>query len=305
MAKNKFFIGIDSGGSKTELAASESGERIIFKKKFDSVHYTSSGRDKTAVHLGKIISEFLRSSGLDLNNCGGICIGISGAREKSDKSGLRKRICDILGFRKIIIESDTVIAQYGAFKGNDGLILICGTGSILHGTINGKPVRIGGWGKIIGDYGSGFEIGKAALKHLASEYDRGKKISRLAGEIEKRFSFNRNNIIKKIYHGNFDLQKVAPLILELAGKKDRDAGAIIDESLNGLIKHIDILTARHRNSKTDIAFTGSIIENNNILSRKLTRKIRERFGNKINIVNKIHTPSEGAILLAKNKFKKN
>jgi len=305
MVKNKFFIGIDSGGTKTELAVSESGEKIIFRKKSDSIHYSSYGREKTAVHLGKIISEFLKASGLDLNNCGGICIGISGARERSDKSGLRKRLCGILGFRKIIIESDTVIAQYGAFKGNDGLILICGTGSILHGTINGKPLRIGGWGRIIGDYGSGYETGKAALRHLVSEYDSGKKISALSEAIEKRFSLSRNNIIKKIYHGHFDLQKIAPLILEFAERGNKDAASIIDESLNGLIRHIEILAAKSRKAATDLAFTGSIIENDNILSRKLKRRIRQKFGRKINLVNKIHTPSEGAILLAKNKFNKN
>jgi N-acetylglucosamine kinase-like BadF-type ATPase len=305
MDKNRFFIGIDSGGTKSELLIKGTNDNTILKKKFSSVHYSVHGSCKTALHLKNIILDSIKAKKLDIKNCAGICIGLAGARESSDKTKLRKKLSELLKIKNIILESDALIALHGAFKGNDGIILICGTGSILYGVLKGKFIRIGGWGRIIGDHGSGYEIGKMAIKHLTDEYDYNKKFSRLSKAIEKSFSINRKNILKLIYHKNFDVQSVVPLVLELASKKDKDALHIIDKAVEDLLKHLDVFISHSKNNKTNLAFTGSIIESNNILTRRLNDKIKKKYGSNINIVKKIHTPAEGAILLAKNKFQKN
>jgi glucosamine kinase len=305
MCKNNFFIGIDSGGTKCELLVKDANDKTILKKISGSIHYSVHGSEKTALHLKKIITDSLKIKKLDIQNCEGICIGLAGAREAADKAKLRKRLSELLKIKNIIVESDSIIALQGAFKGKDGMILICGTGSILHGVLKGKFIRIGGWGRIIGDHGSGYEIGKMAIKHLAFEYDYNKKISRLSKAIEKTFAINRKNILKHIYQKNFDVQSVVPLVLKLASEKDKDAVRIIDTAVDALLKHFDIFISHIKNKKINLAFTGSIIESNNILSRKLKAKIKKEYGSNINIVEKFHTPAEGAILLAKNKFNKN
>ena len=56
-----------------------------------------------------------------------------------------------------------------------------------------------------------------------------------------------------------------------------------------------------RKSLIEIAFTGSIIENDNILSRKLKKEIS---GLRIvKVVKRRHSPSFGAVLIAAGKFK--
>ena len=305
MDKKKFFVGIDSGGTKCELLVKDANDKTILKKISGSIHYSVHGSEKTALHIKKIISDSLKIKKLDIQNCAGICIGLAGVREAADKAKLKKKLCELLNLKKIIIESDSIIALQGAFKGEDGMILICGTGSILHGVLKGKFIRIGGWGRIIGDHGSGYEIGKMAIKHLANEYDYNRKISRLSEAIEKTFAINRNNILKHIYHKNFDVQSVVPLVLNLASEKDKDAVRIIDTAVEGLLKHFDIFISHIKNKKINLAFTGSIIESSNVLSGKLKAKIKKVYGNNIKIVEKVHTPAEGAILLAKNKFYKN
>jgi len=305
MTKNTFFIGIDSGGTKCELLITDAKNNIIHKISYKAFHYSVHGKEKVSCHLKDIITNSIKEKKLNLRNCRGICIGLAGVREAEVKNELQKHLIKLLGYKNILIESDSIIALHGAFKGKDGLILICGTGSILIGIINKKYFRIGGWGRIIGDYGSGYDIGRFAIKHLVSEYDKGKKTSKLSQAVEKKFSINKLNILKHVYQNNFDLQNLVPLVLEYAKKKDKDAQRIIDYAIDELIYHFKIFfSVTGYRKKINVAFSGSILENDNILSDKIKTRIKRNFHN-INLVNKIHTPAEGAILLSKNKFEKN
>jgi len=301
MDKNIFFVGIDSGGTKCELLINDGNNRTIQKKTYKSIHYSLHGKDKLAGHLKEIIKKSLKEKNLKLNYCKGICIGLAGAREKKDKINLEKQLKKSIGFNNIIIESDTVLALQGAFNGNSGLILICGTGSILYGNVNGKFLRIGGWGRRISDYGSGYEIGRNAIKHLVTEYDKS-KISKFSKAIEKEFSFNKTNILENIYHKNFDFQHLVPFVLKQAEQNNKDALKIINKAVEDLSHHFELFFAvSGLRKKINLAFSGSIIENENVLSAKLKTKLKRNF-KYINIINKLHSPSEGAILLAKNKF---
>lgn len=304
MNKNNFFIGIDSGGTKGEMLISDSSGKILLRKIYKPFHYSVHGFSKTAAETAKEISLFLKEKKLKIKNCSGICIGFAGARNKSDKSALKKKLSSLLKTNNIIVESDSAAALYGAFKGNDGMILICGTGSILYGLHNNKQIRIGGWGRIIGDHGSGYEIGKAVIKHTAQEYDRNKEYGKLTSEIEKKFSINRKNLLNHIYRKNFEMQSLVPVVLKLAESGDRDSLKIIKKAADDLLTHIEIFIAVYKKRKTDLALAGSILENDNILSRLLREKIKKSFGRKINLINKIHSPAEGALLLAKYKFYK-
>jgi N-acetylglucosamine kinase-like BadF-type ATPase len=305
MINKNFFIGIDSGGTKSEILITDEFNTVLYKKNIKAFHYSIHGFDKTVNHIINILATSLKENKLDIKNCKGICIGLSGVRDIKVKSQIQKQIIKSLGCKNILIESDSTIALYGAFEGKDGLILICGTGSILFGILNGEFIRIGGWGRIIGDYGSGYEIGKNAIKHLTTGYDGGKKISNLSSAIEKEFSINKANLLHLIYQNNFNLQNLVPIVLERADKKDKNALKIIDNAVNDLLQHFKIFfkTSGLR-KKIGLAFSGSIIENENVLTLKLKKKIKRNF-KLINIIDKLHSPAEGAILLAKNKFYKN
>jgi N-acetylglucosamine kinase-like BadF-type ATPase len=305
MINNNFFVGIDSGGTKSEILIAVDCNILLHNKSCKALHYSLYGQDKIIKHIKKIIVTSLKEKKLNLKNCKGICIGLAGVREKKVKIEIEKSLKRLMKFKNIIVESDAVIALYGAFKENNGLILICGTGSILYGNVNGIFYRIGGWGRIIGDYGSGYEIGKYALKHLVSEYDKKIKLSNLSRIIEKKFSLNRTNILNNIYQNNFDVQHLAPVVLEQANKKDKYAIDIIDKAVDDLLCHFETFFAvSGLRDRINLALSGSVIENENLLSRKFKKRIKKNFRN-INIIKKMHSPAEGAILLAKNKFNKN
>jgi glucosamine kinase len=69
------------------------------------------------------------------------------------------------------ILNDVELAFHGAFPKGDGVLVLCGTGSMAVGGRQGRIVRSGGWGYVIGDEGSAYWIGQQALAYAAAEID--------------------------------------------------------------------------------------------------------------------------------------
>ncbi|MEO8664687.1 MAG: BadF/BadG/BcrA/BcrD ATPase family protein [Ignavibacteria bacterium] len=299
-----FYAGIDSGGTKCEvLIASENitgsiSGKILFKRSYKGVHYSVAGLKLYSEKVSGFIKNSIASAKLDLKNCRGICLGVAGAREDNDRKKLKSSFQRILGFKDVLVTTDAMTALYGAFEGDEGIILISGTGSVLYGFSKGKLTRIGGWGRIIGDEGSGYWIGKRALNLLMKEYEKGDGgKSMLAKKVYNKFGIDHRNVVEKVFNENFEIQLLAPLVIECAEKKCGLSLKIVNEAVDGLIQDIKtFIKVSKRKRSINIAFIGSIIENRNILSDKLKREI-----NKLKIVKvvpKKHSSSYGAVLLA-------
>lgn len=296
-----FYIGIDSGGTKCELLISDSGGRAVYSKQFKGIHYSVAGQKLYAEKITEYIISSLKSAKLFLSECKAIGIGTAGAREVKDRSALKKEIEKKLKFRNILVTTDAMTALYGAFEGNEGIILICGTGSVLYGYADGKLTRVGGWGRIIGDEGSGYWIGKRALNLVMKEYDsKVKKRSILSEMLFRKFGITNKNVNRKIFQKDFEIQKIAPLVIESAENNCALSIKIVDEAVSGLTEHIKTyLKVSGIKKQINISFTGSIIENRNILSEKLRKEIMKL--KIVKVSEKKHTSAFGAILLVKDK----
>ena len=69
---------------------------------------------------------------------------------------------------------DAPIALAGAIGRRPGVVVIAGTGSVAYGEDrSGTSVRVGGWGYLFGDAGSGYALSRDALAYAMAENDRG------------------------------------------------------------------------------------------------------------------------------------
>ena len=70
------------------------------------------------------------------------------------------------------VGTDVRAAYEDAFPNGEGVLLIAGTGSVAWGMgSDGEPIQVGGWGKLLGDEGSGHWIGMRGLQHVMAAYD--------------------------------------------------------------------------------------------------------------------------------------
>ena len=216
-----FYIGIDSGGTKCEILITDTEKKVIFNKFYRGVHYSLLGSKAYTDAVSGFIKDSLKRSKLSLKNCAGICIGIAGAREEKDRKELENAFRKILKANSILVTTDAMTALFGAFEGGEGIILISGTGSVLYGYSDNKITRVGGWGRIIGDEGSGYWIGNRAMNSAAKEYDGNKNSQSLLSKktLMRNFGIDRSNLNKKSFDPEFEIQSLAPLVIECASTK--------------------------------------------------------------------------------------
>lgn len=300
-SNKKYFIGIDSGGTKFDIVITDAKKKVIYRSKYPSCHYSVHGAEKTAEVLSGYVRKSIKKKGLKLENCGGICFGIAGAREEFDRKKLARLFKKKLKVKNITVTTDAKNAITGAFDGGDGIILIAGTGSVLYGKYKGKLNRVGGWGRILGDQGSGFIIGREGLRELVKEYDErelGRKESILSKLVKKRFGIVKKNIVDKVFAKHFEIQRVCECVIEAAEKKDKVCLKIVKQSAEDLLENIKLyIKLAGIKSNIEIAFIGSVIENDNLLSKTLKNGIKKNLKN-VEIVLKRNEPTMGAIQIA-------
>lgn len=90
-------------------------------------------------------------------------------------------------FAAIDFTSDGMGACLGAHSGRDGAIVIAGTGSIGLGFVDGRDLRVGGYGFPISDEGSGADLGLKTVQLALRAHDGRQDRSALLTEVMQRF----------------------------------------------------------------------------------------------------------------------
>lgn len=301
----KYLIGIDAGGTKTECAVADLTGNILLTETGKSVNYLIAGANNTSANLFGLIFQCLRKLNINFSEVKQIVIGIAGAGRLKDAEQLERSFIKYLKSKKrkinpVKVVSDALIALEGAFPGKPGCILIAGTGSILFGKDDkGKIHRVGGFGRLIGDEGSGYSIGRKALQAVSGELD-GRAVKTLMTKklFDQMKITDSEDLIAKIYKENFDIASIAPLVISSAEKNDKPAQRILNEEADELILHVKSMMKKMNLKKLNVAFIGGLIGNKNFYSTLLIKKIKSSLPN-VTISKPRLSPVEGAILMSK------
>jgi N-acetylglucosamine kinase-like BadF-type ATPase len=280
----KYLIGIDGGGTKTDCAIA----------------------DLSAVaNLFAAIEECLFELKGDFSDVKQIVVGVAGAGRKDDAELLEMSFKDYadnegIHFKGIRVVSDAQVALEGAFPDSAGCILIAGTGSILFGKDDkGNIHRVGGFGRLIGDEGSGYCIGRKALNVVSKEIDgRGEKTI-ITEMVNDKIDFGvSDKLVNKVYKEKLDVASIAKIVIEAAEKGDIAANTILSVETDELVLHLKSILNKIAAKKLNVSFSGSLIDNKNFYSDLLKKKIKESLP-EIKITKPALSPVSGAILIAK------
>ena len=300
-----YIIGIDGGGTKTHCLLTKSDGSIIHECYGGPSNFLVQGIEPVCTTLWELIQSCLTEKNIPLKEIEFILLGTTGAGRRTDAERLEQEFLNYLQEKKFDVknfrvESDARIALEGAFSGKPGSILIAGTGSIMFGKdLEGNIHRVGGFGRFLGDEGSGYMIGKKGLIAVSKQFDgRGEKtlISEL---LREKFKIDSPEIlITEIYKNNFDIASVAPLVIEAAQQRDEIALKIIDDETDELLLHISTMQKKLNVEVLLTAFIGGIITHKNIYSDTLRKKINEQLPNVL-VKDAEKPPAMGAVLMAK------
>lgn len=238
-----YYLGIDAGGTHTKarivddqrnvLGEGEAGpanSRIGLALAIESIEAASAAAIQTAG---------LKKGDLSAIRAG---IGISGLNRKGVLSGLREHP---FPYGSLAIASDAAIACLGAHLGQDGGIVIVGTGSVGFARVGEETVVVGGYGFPISDEGSGADLGLRAIRRSLWARDGRIAHTPMTQDIIDSFSGLAGEIVAWMDRATAtDYAKFAPLVMDHANGGDQVAEPIVQEAALRIDRLIRVLLDR-------------------------------------------------------------
>ncbi|MBR3928786.1 MAG: hypothetical protein IKJ65_07280 [Clostridia bacterium] len=258
-----YYIGADGGGTRTTaVLMTEKGE-IIKVLRGKGLNYHAIGMEKAQKHLKELIDEIT----LGLEDKSDIKIGVG--MSALDDLPTEKQLCDFAGslFHKesLFLHSDAYMALMAATLGQSGALVICGTGSMaVYADETLKQTPAGGWGYLLGDYGSSYQLAIDGIKAAIRAFeDTGAKTA-LTDAMTARFSLTYpRQLIDYVYAPSTapsDIAKFAIDVLNTARAGDPVAMDIVKEHFDILSRIVDSVT-KHSLPDTVWLF-GGVFEHN-------------------------------------------
>src|SRR6266513_5036380 len=194
-------LGLDAGGTKTVcLLADESGA-ILAEARGPGANLHSAGE----LTVEKVLHEVMETAIGDRDiTPSAICLGIAGV-DREDEARTVRAIMRRIGHKsRVLVVNDALIALVAGAQDAPAIVIIAGTGSIVYGrNAKGEAARAGGWGYVLGDEGSGYWIGRAALRAVLRQADRRGPVTVLSEMLLEHFTVSApQELIHEVYMTN-------------------------------------------------------------------------------------------------------
>ncbi len=292
----RYVIGIDAGGTKTVgLLADETG-RVRTKARSSGANLQVHGE----LGVEKVLYEVIEALEAPAP-VAALCLGIAGVGRPGEKEiihGVLRR----LGMRRAVrIENDAFIALVAGARERTGIVLVSGTGSVAYGVDgDNTTARSGGWGYLLGDEGSAYWLGHAAVRRGIRAADGRGSATSLGDRISQRLGLEvPAGLVSWFYDQERFRHRVAELasvVEEAADDGDAAAEELLDEAAKHLVRAAQAVDARlSLGAPYSLVLSGGAFR----ACPSLVRRIEEHLDlDHARIVHLQDEPATGAVTLA-------
>jgi N-acetylglucosamine kinase-like BadF-type ATPase len=209
--------------------------------------------------------------------------------------------------KRIAVVPDVLPVLAAGMQDCCGVALIAGTGSVaLARSAGGHSTIFGGWGYLLGDEGSGYSIGRAALRSALYCMESGSVRSPLVQAVLEKTTVNSvMELTKAVYEQPFPrtaIAAIAPLVVQAAHNGEADANVILDEAARELANLVSraVRCLKLQDGSVKLAASGGLLVSSQRLQQSLESEFkRGGFSLEMQV---IEEPLEGCIRLAAPKF---
>ena len=299
----EIFLGIDGGGTNTVGLLADQAGRILAKAEAGASNYHAVGEEQTKRVLANVTSQLIADANAALESVA-CCLGLAGVASPVDRKVIG-RICDEIGLpENRILTHDARIALVGGAEELSGVIIIAGTGSIVYGTDTaGREAEAGGWGHLLGDEGSGYDIARRALQAVSRAADgRGVPTQLSALMLDAlEFSHPRNLIPWMHSVGKDKVAQLAGVVFDAANANDSVAHGILDDAADELALAARVVIDKLGFSQPfDLVLSGGIFSHQPTFAASLRSRL-QGLAPDARVCLPKHEPAYGAVILGMSK----
>lgn len=293
-----YYLGIDGGGTKTDLMLVDQKGDLIRSLKVSGCNPVDIGLEAAKKLLKDAIYKICQDIPLS-----SVCLfaGIAG----STSGGMQERLHTFLKefhFRAFANDTDNKNIIAAGLENHDGITLILGTGICAFTQIAGKHNRVAGWGYLIDNGGSGYNLGRDALNAYFCALDGTGKKTILTDEIDALYQGGEHKIMEYIYRdGKKAVASFAPAVFGAIEKCDEVAEGILKRNIKEAVHIIETAAKGFPQGTIPVVLAGGLTNQPLVLEYiKSVLHEPERFHFQIlNIA-----PVNGAVMLARELLEK-
>jgi glucosamine kinase len=244
-------LGIDGGGTKTDVALVDRSGRVLRRMR-------AVGLDPTGDSDWVAVLEALAA---ELGPVGSVVLGLPYHGEIAEISQKQTHVASRVFGAGAQVLNDVEVAFDGALAGEDGVLILSGTGSMAWSRGPLGTHRVGGWGDLFGDEGSAFWIGREALRQVSGALDGRRANRSFAEALLARIGIASDELSAWAYGASSHRVRIAALAAEvsaLASHGDPEAQGLMVGAAEHLAEQA-LTAARLCGSSGAWSFAGSVM----------------------------------------------
>jgi N-acetylglucosamine kinase-like BadF-type ATPase len=305
-AAHRFLLAVEGGGSKTQalvtgLDGKNLGRGFGPGSNPHAVGFESAFKAITMAVDGALISATGRlPSGGSWREAGiaAACFGLAGVDGPEDEAQITAWVKDQAFADRATVVNDSELVIAAGTPAGWGVALISGAGSVcLARSPQGRMLRVGGWGHLLGDEGSGYRLAMDALRLATQTVDGRADADALLRAILRHWSLpDATALIRHVHAPGMapaDIAGLAPAVLGLAASGDAPARALVEQAVSDLARQVETAIRKLALASPPLALAGSLLRGD--LRRMLLAQLTSPLGE----VSYVDDPCRGAVTLAK------
>ena len=176
-------LGLDGGGTKTDCVLMDESGTVLARSKSGPSNPMRIGFGAALAAVREAAYQALAEAKRGKRDASVICAGLAGTGQAVDAEKMRALLAAEFPGSLINVCTDLELSL-AAVPAGSAIVLVAGTGSAAIGrNERGEIARVGGYGPLMGDEGSAYDIGRRAVMASLREYDRTRVDSELGQRI--------------------------------------------------------------------------------------------------------------------------
>jgi len=306
--KPEFVVVVDGGASRTRCAIlTREGQQTGYAESGGSNYYGADPQ-LTEKALRESVTVALQEAGVKAEDAACLVAGMASVSPEGEGAEHLHPVFERLGFERRTVIGDLNIAHVGALDRRPGVLVIAGTGSSCLGiAADGKTLKIGGWGPVYGDEGSGYQIGRTALNTAAKAYHGYGPPTMLVEYICRALGIvDFHDSLNLVYQRQFSASQMAALarpVQQAAATGDAVANSILSAAAEDLATMaVSVLRRLFPGEPSPfVSFAGSLLISCEAMRTQFIEAVRRAVPN-AQVVEPRYPPYIGAFLLACSKL---
>jgi N-acetylglucosamine kinase-like BadF-type ATPase len=270
-------LGIDAGGTKTVCYLADGDGNVLGEARTGGANLQTEGELEVEKTLHSVMDQALGGRQREI---AAICLGMAGVDRDADGAVVRGIMRRIGALSKVVVVNDALVALVAGVGEAPGVVVICGTGSIAYGrNARNQAARAGGWGHILGDEGSGYWIGRLALRAVARAADGRGPATGLTPRILNHFAIVRtSDLVGEIYDRKLRhhaLAQLARVVQQAHDEGDDVATQILEQAAHELMRSARSVVERLnlREESLQFVLAGGVFTGVPWLTQELSRRL--------------------------------